>query len=254
MSAAPKLNEMPKLLVVDDDEDIRDIIIENLELSGFEAITAESGQQALSLLESQHVDLVLSDIKMPNGSGIDLLNGIKANNLHLPVILIISDYSELSDADVYDLGVEAILTKPINFNLLEQKINKLTTPATKRWERLHQRFEYSSEVEIKQSQDLETIEGSTVNLGRGGLFVEINNQAPLPSIGQLVRFKISPTEITPQTISGLGRVRWARKHNKDNQEKRGIGVEFECFDHGSLELFNKMLVNLKTKAYIPKSL
>lgn len=115
-----------KILIVDDDKLILEAISHFLRTEGHEATVAEDSFQALDIIQKQKIDLVITDIMMPNISGLALLNLLKQfyfNNI--PVILISSlDQGELVLRSL-DLGATDFLTKPIDFKKLSLLINKL---------------------------------------------------------------------------------------------------------------------------------
>jgi len=86
-----------KILVVEDDEGLREALIDTLKLSGYQCVEAESGEDALLTLKEQSVDLVVSDVQMGGMSGLTLLNSIKRNWPNLPV-LIMTAYGTINDA------------------------------------------------------------------------------------------------------------------------------------------------------------
>jgi DNA-binding NtrC family response regulator len=77
-----------KVLVVDDDEVIRDLLINFLKFSGFEGAGAPNGQKALELVLADPPDMIISDIHMPLMNGFQLLRAVKRINPDLPVVFI----------------------------------------------------------------------------------------------------------------------------------------------------------------------
>ena len=77
-----------KVLVVDDDEVIRDLIISFLSFSGYEVSGAKNGKEGLDMVVEQPPDLIISDIHMPQMNGFQLLKEVKEINPKLPVIFI----------------------------------------------------------------------------------------------------------------------------------------------------------------------
>jgi DNA-binding NtrC family response regulator len=77
-----------RILIVDDEEVLRDVLDAVLRREGFEVIPAASGEEALNVLEGEDVDLVILDVMLPGISGIDTLRAIRIANPHLPVIVI----------------------------------------------------------------------------------------------------------------------------------------------------------------------
>lgn len=116
-----------KILVVEDDKLMLKAIVHNLNNKGYKTLTAEDGFRALDMIQKEEIDLIISDIMMPNISGLALLNLLKQfyyNNI--PVILI----SSLDKGDIISrslgLGATDFITKPIDFDRLFQLIDKYT--------------------------------------------------------------------------------------------------------------------------------
>ena len=76
------------ILVVDDDDDVLEILIELIRADGYRVSGAESGEKALEALQRESIDLVLTDLMMPEMNGWELLAAIKQNDESIPVILI----------------------------------------------------------------------------------------------------------------------------------------------------------------------
>ncbi|MGB5105538.1 MAG: response regulator [Candidatus Zixiibacteriota bacterium] len=101
-----------KVLIVDDEEVMRSLMIKILEKAGYKVITANGGLAARQILAEQPIDLVLSDVKMPDMNGFDLLKEIKANYPHIAVIMMTAyaDSYTIKDALIY--GADEYITKP----------------------------------------------------------------------------------------------------------------------------------------------
>jgi two-component system response regulator PilR (NtrC family) len=120
------------LIVVDDEPDLREAIAFDLQRKGFEVITAGSGREAWKILSSAHqINLVITDIKMPDGDGLDLLNQIMREQPNLPVICL-TGFAELSSNDILKLGAKAIFEKPFDRKAFHETIAALMpTPKKK---------------------------------------------------------------------------------------------------------------------------
>jgi len=118
------LQERVKILVVDDDASIRNMLSIVLKNSGYVPTAVESSEVALLNLKNNQFDLVISDIKMPGISGIDLLKKIKMIHPEIPVIMITA-YASTNDAvEAMKLGAEDYITKPFNLDELKLIIDK----------------------------------------------------------------------------------------------------------------------------------
>ena len=112
-----------KVLVVDDDEGLRDLYEEELEGDGYEVLTAKNGKDALQQLKNGKPDLVVLDIIMPKMDGMEALGRIIKQDGTIPVILHSSNsaYRE----DLMSWAADAYLLKSTDLTELKEKINEL---------------------------------------------------------------------------------------------------------------------------------
>src|SRR5215813_2292329 len=110
----------PRVLVVEDDGDIRRILALFLTEKGFQTKIAENAPDALALLAEEPVDLILSDVRMPGMTGLDLLRAVKERDPEIQLVLM-SAYSNVKDAvEAIQLGAADYVEKPIDFRRLER--------------------------------------------------------------------------------------------------------------------------------------
>ena len=114
--------ERKKILVVEDDPDIRKILQLFLTEKGFHAKVADHPAHALELLAEEPVDLILSDVRMPGMSGLELLRQLKQRDPEIQLVLMTA-YSAVEDAvEAIKLGAADYVEKPIDFRRLERVI------------------------------------------------------------------------------------------------------------------------------------
>jgi signal transduction histidine kinase len=108
-----------KILLVDDEKDIREVVHLSLADMGYQVLEAEDGNKALRIFQKAQPPIVLTDIKMPNMDGIELLQKIKRENPETEVVMI-TGHGDM-DLAIKSLKYEAtdFITKPINVNVLE---------------------------------------------------------------------------------------------------------------------------------------
>jgi len=115
----------PKVLVVEDDADIRHILHIFLSEKGFEVKVADSAPAALDQLGEEPIDLILSDVRMPGMSGIELLRTLKERDPEIQLVLM-SAYSNVKDAvEAIQLGAADYVEKPIDLRRLERVLQSL---------------------------------------------------------------------------------------------------------------------------------
>ena len=114
---------MTKLLIVEDEENLRDLYAEDLEESGYEVTKASNGKEAINLVRNGSYDLIIMDIRMPEMDGIETLGKIITMEKKLPVI-IYTAYSNYK-SNFMTWTADAYLTKSSNMDELKNKIREL---------------------------------------------------------------------------------------------------------------------------------
>ena len=116
-----------KILVVDDEQGIRDMLRMTLELADFVCIEAENTAQALSQVHDQKPDLILLDWMLPGGSGIEFLYKLKKANVNFdtPVIMLTAKTSEDNKIQGLEVGADDYITKPFSPRELLARIKAL---------------------------------------------------------------------------------------------------------------------------------
>ena len=104
---------MKKILVVDDEKPITDIVNFNLSKEGYEVYTAYDGEEALEQVEEVKPDLVLLDLGLPDIEGIEVLKQIRQNS-SIPIIVVSARSSETEKVMALDYGSDYYVTKPFN--------------------------------------------------------------------------------------------------------------------------------------------
>lgn len=115
---------MKRVLVVDDEEDILQLFTELLQRWGYEAVTARNGVEALDKFRTQQIDLIVSDLKMPEMDGLELLQRIRSIDSRVPV-LVLTGYPTVETAvKAIQEGAFDYLMKPVNPEELRFRIEK----------------------------------------------------------------------------------------------------------------------------------
>jgi excisionase family DNA binding protein len=104
--------ERPRILVVDDESSIRDLLAKTLALAEYDVDTASDGRSALERLRLYPYDLLIADLKMPGIDGLSVIREAKRLKVDLPVIIITGYSTETAAIEAVNLGVSGYLTKP----------------------------------------------------------------------------------------------------------------------------------------------
>ena len=120
------MQERPTILGADDDPSILEVLRYILEASGYLAITAEDGIEAVDLVRTKSVDLALLDIKMPGMSGIQVLEALKADNADFYAIMVTSVEDISITLDAMGKGAHDYIGKTIDTRQLLSSVKKST--------------------------------------------------------------------------------------------------------------------------------
>jgi two-component system response regulator PilR (NtrC family) len=123
-AAAPADRRAPRILVVDDERSMRELLAIVLRREGYEVLLAENGRTAVDTLEREPVDLLISDIKMPDLSGVDVLRAAKKIDQDILGIMITAFASTDSAVEAMRLGACDYLSKPFDVDLLKMKVRE----------------------------------------------------------------------------------------------------------------------------------
>lgn len=114
-----------KILIVDDEEAVRRLLIKTLELCDYEIGVAENGVEAISRMNKESYDLIITDYRMPKMDGLELTQIIKSRDPSTPVLIITGDGPV---RDLLESGAKACLEKPFNVlqlhNMVETILNE----------------------------------------------------------------------------------------------------------------------------------
>ena len=118
------------VLVVEDDPDLRDVLCQTLNMSGYEALEAENAEQALKFLDRRKLDLIISDVQMPGINGDELLKLVKRKSPEIPFVLITAYGSVTRAVEAMQAGAADYVVKPFEAEVLIEMVNRLALNST----------------------------------------------------------------------------------------------------------------------------
>ena len=116
---------MFQILVVEDDKALRELFCTVLSKNGFVYYEAQDGVEAWDVLEKQYIDLVVSDIMMPNMDGYEFVRSMRKNGLNMPVLMITAKDTFEDMQSGFQAGTDDYMVKPVNVNEMILRINTL---------------------------------------------------------------------------------------------------------------------------------
>src|SRR4051812_20937298 len=118
------LPEKKQVLIVDDEPNLRKILAAQLSRDGYDVLTAEDGAEGLSILRDHHIDLVVTDLKMPKVDGMELLREALREDPELPVVMITAHGTVDTAVEALKTGAFDYLTKPFDKDEVRQIVAK----------------------------------------------------------------------------------------------------------------------------------
>ncbi len=121
------MSEKKRILLVEDEKDLVEVVKIRLEASGYEVLTAADGQQALDKARAQKPDLIILDLMLPRVDGYKVCRMLKFDEKykHIPVIIFSARAQEADKKLAQEVGAEAYITKPFEPQALLAKIEEL---------------------------------------------------------------------------------------------------------------------------------
>jgi DNA-binding response OmpR family regulator len=116
------MSEMPIVLIVDDEDGFRSVLTRRLQARGIQAFGVARGEEALEMLQTLSIDVVLLDIKMPGMSGVDVLRQMREQGCKAEVIVLSGHVFLDAAVEIMDFGVNDYLLKPCDTGELMDRI------------------------------------------------------------------------------------------------------------------------------------
>lgn len=233
-----------KLLIVDDESGIRDSLKDFFELEGFDVVCSSSGMSALEVLKNNSFDVVLSDIRMPEGDGRFLLKSIRQIHTAQPLVILMSGFSDVTPEEAYAEGAIALLTKPFNPVEVIEKVKTHIHEQKDRW-RTAQSTSPQYKLKIDAPSIQEAVQKLQISCGQNGLFLKVD-----PSgyrIGQDIELQLNDSHLI-----AIGTIRWVRAIVTPERSK-GMGIELKSMTENFRVQFLSILDSQSTAAVIPRT-
>ncbi|MFQ5445850.1 MAG: response regulator transcription factor [Saprospiraceae bacterium] len=223
-----------RILFVEDEENIRNVVKLNLEMEGFEVVATGKGREAIRLFESQHFDLIILDVMLPEINGFEICEQIRLTNTEVPIIFLTAKDGSTDRISGLKRGADDYLTKPFHLEELLLRINNLIRRTTKDPENIPDVFEFG-----KNKVNFRTFEAS----GNNGNFMLTKKEAMLLKLlidrenevvsrNQILQ-SVWGYDVFPSTRTIDNFILSFRKHFEEDQRNpkffhsvRGVGYKF----------------------------
>jgi CheY-like chemotaxis protein len=215
-------SDQASILVVDDELELLEIFSAWLGRYGFRVFTAHNGAEALKLLRVQGVDVLLSDIRMPVMDGVALVQNLNRMETPPPKIIFATGYGNISRREIFAMGVEALLEKPLSRPALIEALERCLMDSADKW-LTPSPLPIAQRILLQLEGLKEATAASAFSLGRGGCCVacDLPLKEGLP-VELSIRFAREGLSLEAQ-----GTVVWVDAE----QKKAGVAFDFlqpEC--------------------------
>jgi CheY-like chemotaxis protein len=213
-----------RVLIVDDEVDFREAVAFSFKKLGFETFQASNSSEALNILTDESVGVIITDVCMPGGNGIELLDQIGKRQIDTPVILLVSGYDEISAEVAHRKGASAIFGKPFDRKIMHEAVLRLLNLTEQKtsggpdWAKVDLKIELYFIVESVGNP----IGAKAVNLSCESMSVALGRE-PYPNVGDNVTFRL--TLDARESFCGTGTVRWINTRGSAGSPA-GCGIEF----------------------------
>jgi CheY-like chemotaxis protein len=235
------------VLVVDDEPDLCDMLGFEFRMRGSQVYYAYSGEKAIGIVESTKIDAVITDIRMSNGNGIQLLERIRLRDDRMPAVVFITAYdTAVSPQEAYNRGAEGIFPKPFRLRDLVERVESVLTNPEQKWAAPPAKPVLRT-IESRLPE-LETARQRRLfDLGRGGF--ALSGVESDPGVGDEIWFNIQFLAGAIPMLTGQGLVRWADSDADDNTAI--CGIEFLYLAENSRRSVLAWLAANTCRPYIP---
>jgi CheY-like chemotaxis protein len=243
-TATPFSWKNARILIADDEPDMREIFSAWFRGLGCYVAEAADGREALDLLSRARFDVIVTDVRMPRVTGIELVQELHRTGRYTPVAIFVSGYMDLELPDAFDLGIEAVLSKPCEKKELLSAVQRSL---------LRQQFAFAPPQNVTPPEPssylCETFQrepvACQVAIGRGGMSFDfpepILREAPLG-------FSFSFAQGSLTHLHGWGLLRWCENLTDHSR----IGIEFLYLDAESVQQLRVWIQQTCPVSFIPR--
>lgn len=228
------MKDLFSILVVDDDEHVREVLTMTLEIFGFQVLGASTATDAIEILNTKNIRMVISDMRMPEMDGMGLLRYVRLSVSKSMPFMLITGFSEYSREQTVETGATYFFEKPLMTDSLLKVVNSEIARGDQLWRDRPKRIEGQFAVKLKNIN----AEATALNVSIGGMYL---HGLDVPHvIGDILQFELVHGD---KIVKGKAIVRWIRyvpKNEVGQYSPIGFGVEFDGLPENISEVLSEV--------------
>lgn len=231
-----------KIFILEDEIDLNEMIAIELESRGYDITTFYNPKDFLKAFSEIRPDLLITDLRLPEVSGEEIIKMVKKIDAYNPPIIAITAYNDVPSQKLFHIGVESVIYKPFQLLLLSSTIERLCIP----WEQRLQLDIEKYEQYAGWIRKLDENKMDDILIGRGGFSFSTKEKI---ENNEIVEFSIRVKNQEGIFLSGKGIIRWNMVKLIHNEQEivNKYGIEFVYLDDKSKEY----IISLRYNNIIP---
>jgi CheY-like chemotaxis protein len=229
------------ILVVDDEADLREIQAAWFRREGCRVFIAGNGIEALDVMRENHVDVLVSDVRMPVMDGIAMLKHVKASHNYKSSVMFISGFTDIEARDAYDLGVESVMSKPVERKDLMVVVTRIVAARDDLW-RLPPGGKRGAILDVIFDSLAAGLSQRLLVFGRGGFCILSASKLPTGPVDLLLDFQADK-----RIVKGSGIIRWTAAPEPE------LGVEITYIDDENRAWILHLTEANESLSFIPRT-
>ncbi len=153
-----------RILLVEDEKSIRDALEMNLEMEGYEVVSTDNGKKALELTQSQHFDLLLLDVMLPDVDGFTITEQIRLSNIEVPILILTAKDMAQDRITGLKKGADDYMTKPFNLEELLLRVHNLMRRSRRMHGEMVELYDFGGNSINFSTYEAQTWRGESISL------------------------------------------------------------------------------------------
>ena len=223
-----------RILLVEDEENIRDLVKMNLELEDYEVVATDNGRKAIKHFEEEHFDLIILDVMLPEVDGFQICEQIRLTNMEVPVIFLTAKDGMSDKISGLKRGADDYLTKPFHLEELLLRVNNLIRRTSKAPENTPEIYEFGKNKVNFRTYEATGIKGDFLLTKKEAMLLKllIDRKNEVVSRHQILQ-SVWGYDVFPSTRTIDNFILSFRKYFEEDQRSpvyfhsvRGVGYKF----------------------------